>query len=696
MKYLSKSRYKLATSCPTKLYYSSHPEIYLNNNDENEFLTILAEGGYQVGKLAELKFTNSSAVSIETLNTKEAIAQTEDALKRDSVIIFEAAFAFNNLLVRTDVLVKSGNQIEIFEVKAKSFSPSKDSFFNKDGVKLQTAWKSYLYDIAFQKYVVSKYFGNQYTIKANLTLVNKDHVCTVDGMQKYFQFKTEIKTDRLDAGNVMKRRRYIETPKDYKKSDFDFEVLVNVSVEEAIRSIYNGTNKIVFNNAELDKLDFYEQVEFLAKNYSEDIKIESDITTKCKGCEFNIADSKLKDGHKSGRWECFKKAWNLKEEDKSESLLFDLAGGISSKELFSTLVSEKRYLLKQVNREDLYTGDDKKRLKKGEQVEDFDRFSSSDRRATQCEAELHASKNYYLKEEGLKQAMLELEDRYPLHFIDFETIAAAIPHHKGIRPYQVIAFQYSHHILHKDGKREHKGEWINIEKGSFPSFEFIRNLKKEVEDCHPIFRYSNHENTVLVSIMEMLKESSEPDREELISFILSITEKNINEKNRKKDEPSWQGENSMIDLCKWIKYYYYNPLTKGSNSIKKVLPAVMNTSEVVKKKYSEPYESKNFPEGIVWYKLENGKALDPYKLLPPIDNRFLVDESEMEDEDEGEYDVSKSINSGGPAMAAYAEMQIADLSKEEFDNIKKALLRYCELDTLAMVMVFEHLRELVG
>ncbi len=39
-------------------------------------------------------------------------------------------------------------------------------------------------------------------------------------------------------------------------------------------------------------------------------------------------------------------------------------------------------------------------------------------------------------------------------------------------------------------------------------------------------------------------------------------------------------------------------------------------------------------------------------------------------------------------------MQYMDMPQLEFDNIKKALLKYCELDTLAMVMFFEHLKEI--
>jgi hypothetical protein len=44
-------------------------------------------------------------------------------------------------------------------------------------------------------------------------------------------------------------------------------------------------------------------------------------------------------------------------------------------------------------------------------------------------------------------------------------------------------------------------------------------------------------------------------------------------------------------------------------------------------------------------------------------------------------------------MTAYAMMQFSEMSVTERDALRKALLRYCELDTFAMVLLFEYLRE---
>ena len=46
-RYLTKSRFKLAAECPTKLFYTGKSE-YANQNLDDSFLLALADGGFQV------------------------------------------------------------------------------------------------------------------------------------------------------------------------------------------------------------------------------------------------------------------------------------------------------------------------------------------------------------------------------------------------------------------------------------------------------------------------------------------------------------------------------------------------------------------------------------------------------------------------------------------------------------------------
>ena len=136
-RYLTKSRFKLAMECPTKLYYTNKEE-YINQNIEDSFLIALAEGGFQVGELAKHYF--AGGYDIESLDYYEALRITNELLMRENVIIYEAAIKYENFFIRTDILIKKGRNIELIEVKAKSA----DDFYNTNGIK--PAWMPYLLD----------------------------------------------------------------------------------------------------------------------------------------------------------------------------------------------------------------------------------------------------------------------------------------------------------------------------------------------------------------------------------------------------------------------------------------------------------------------------------------------------------------------------------------------------------------------
>ena len=67
-----------------------------------------------------------------------------------------------------------------------------------------------------------------------------------------------------------------------------------------------------------------------------------------------------------------------------------------------------------------------------------------------------------------------------------------------------------------------------------------------------------------------------------------------------------------------------------------------------------------------------------------------------EEEIENTLSEIEDIANGGAALTAYSKLQYSDMGKVEVEELTKALLKYCELDTLAMVMIFEHFKELVN
>jgi hypothetical protein len=95
--------------------------------------------------------------------------------------------------------------------------------------------------------------------------------------------------------------------------------------------------------------------------------------------------------------------------------------------------------------------------------------------------------------------------------------------------------------------------------------------------------------------------------------------------------------------------------------------------------------SQNLSDPKVWIEYgEEGVVKNPYKLLPPIASYLEIDA----DLNELELKETESVANGGAALAAYAKMQFSDGVMSE--ALEKALLTYCELDTLAMVFIWEY------
>ena len=85
-----------------------------------------------------------------------------------------------------------------------------------------------------------------------------------------------------------------------------------------------------------------------------------------------------------------------------------------------------------------------------------------------------------------------------------------------------------------------------------------------------------------------------------------------------------------------------------------------------------------------WLEFSNGLASNPYDKLKVSD--FFKDADICEDSFTND---DKGINDGGAAMMAYAKMQFEDIAPKEREELQQNLLRYCELDTLAMIMIYE-------
>ena len=651
-KYLTKSRFKLAIECPTKLFYTGKKE-YANNSLDNPFLEALAEGGFQVGELA--KYYYPGGYSIHTLDYQEALEQTNQLLEQDNVIIYEAAIKHKNLFIRVDVLVKKDNFIKLIEVKSKSIKDHSNSqfFTTKDGVDtgIYAQWKPYLYDVAFQRYVVISAFPN-FEINCFLLLTDKTAKASTDGINQKFQI--------IEDKN---RRKGIKVSSSLNEKDLSVKLLYEISVDDACNLLIE-TEKQLFI---LGQLGFVKFIDKCSENYKNNRKLKTQFKSKCKSCEFNATPEDLDKGLLSGFRECGKDNLGWSDEETGMDTVLDI-WNLRSKE---NLIAEGKIKFSDLTEEDINPIKSNGKAKK----------IWGWRQWLQVEKSQNADCSIFLNKTELKNEMAQWI--FPLHFIDFETSKVAIPFNQGRNPYEGVAFQFSHHVVHENGVIEHKGEFLNTEPGIFPNYDFLRHLQSELgQDDGTIFRYADHENTYLNEMYKQIKLDTRPisDRDALFSFIELISHPTSNSLYQ------WPtGKRDMIDLLDLVKKYYYNPQTKGSNSLKDILPSTINSSEFLKQKYSQPiYGSAEIPslnfKNHQWINIEGGLSSNPYEKLSELfDGASSINIKESDE----------SIKDGGAAMTAYAKLQFEEISSNERDKLKNNLLRYCELDTLAMVMIYE-------
>jgi hypothetical protein len=154
---LSKSRFVAGVQCLRRLYlqtYAQHPAITVDPRLQEQL-----DQGHRVGKLAQTAFPGGVIVESNHLATNSALAETAALMDNPRVpAIFEAAFRFEGIVVRVDILERlPGNEWRLIEVK--SSTSCKDH---------------YLHDIAIQRYVLS---GCGLMVSASCLMhLNRDYV----------------------------------------------------------------------------------------------------------------------------------------------------------------------------------------------------------------------------------------------------------------------------------------------------------------------------------------------------------------------------------------------------------------------------------------------------------------------------------------------------------------------------------------
>ena len=606
---LSKSDFKVASTCLRKLKYKKLG--YPSGSEDNDFMKMLAEGGYVVGKLAQLLHPGT----LITGTTSEALLRTKELLQQDKVVLHEAAIQAGQKIIRIDILKKDGNRFDIIEVKAKSYTGDEEGKESKNLLE-------YARDAIFQKMILEEAYPKA-TVKAWLLLPDKTKRTSIEGLAGWF--KTEI--DESDANF-----RKVEVTCIY-ENDSDFEEKRQLLIKDDLLYLFDLSQLTQENFSNIK--DSTQRMLELLNNGFQYSKEDYAISKFCKGCEYHAIATDKRDGYK----ECWGKLADVKPN------IFDIYNGgkLGGFKLLDELIGMGKVSFWDLNETHF--------VKKDGSV-----GAINERQLIQY---VNTKKGKEWFSDEIKDEISEWQ--YPLHFIDFETYTGAIPHHKGMRPYELIAFQWScHTITHPGAVPIHK-EWINTEK-SFPNFRFAESLMAHIGNTGTPLMWATHENTVLRKVLEQMDIFGYYNSN-LKSWLIRITK----DKGR---------EGRLVDMNAFTLKHYFHPYMKGRTSIKKTLPAIWNHNSYLHEvAWFKPYVLHN----------EDGIIQDPYRTLKTKFATEFMGFSPTDSESENSEDV---VSDGGAAMKAYQDMMFGDPVNKL--KLKQQLLEYCKLDTMAMVIIYHH------
>lgn len=610
MRTFSKSDFKLARDCAAKLTWRERG--YPDATDDNPYLGLLAEGGYMVEQLARLLFPEGRELEYDPRRAVEAWETSRDALAHDGTW-FEATLLDGVQLARVDVLRRKGNRFDLFEVKSKSFSDETSDggagpFRSKKSPHgILAPWRPYLEDVTYQVHVLRRCFPDA-EVHAHLIIVNNDATASVEAMPRLFEIRRGAGDDEKDL-----EVRFIGDPDSIDPA----ELLAVINVDGEVAELFDEVRTIADEQS--------------ARYDGRDVAhVEAPIGMHCGKCEFRADPA----SGPSGFHECWGplaptgpsvldlyKFGMTKHGDEKLGDLMIRNGRIGLDEVDPTHL---------VKRDGSPTAASARQLVQIRHTQDGTRWIGA----------------------GLAPALAAV--RYPLHFIDFETSALAIPYHRGMRPYQSVGFQWSCHTVAAPGAEPVHREWLNTT-DLWPTREFVTTLRETLGDEGTVLMWSPFERTTLRQAREQLVtyDAATPD---LLAWLEPFAEKD-------------HAATRLLDQHRLCEAHYFHPAMHGRTSIKWVLDAIWQDDADVRRQFQAWMGRDAFevPEGI-----------GPYEAMPAV----TVAGTEL------------NVADGTGAMRAYQAMLYGDPDdRERFAGHWADLLRrYCKLDTLAMVLIWEHWR----
>jgi hypothetical protein len=211
-------------------------------------------------------------------------------------------------------------------------------------------------------------------------------------------------------------------------------------------------------------------------------------------------------------------------------------------------------------------------------------LGASQRLQVDCEK----SKRSFIDKGAIKEFLSLI--KYPVAYMDFETMMPAVPMFDYSRPYQQIPFQYSvHYQKRKDSEIIHKEYLAEADPSKDPRKEFIEKLLSDLNGANTIIVYNPAFE--ITRLNEIARDF--PQYEKEIQVVVG----------------------KIIDLMKpFQNKSYYTPEMKGSYSIKAVLPALIPEMKYDNLEISDGGAASRIFESL-YYENDLAKIADTRKAL---------------------------------------------------------------------------------
>ncbi len=172
--------------------------------------------------------------------------------------------------------------------------------------------------------------------------------------------------------------------------------------------------------------------------------------------------------------------------------------------------------------------------------------------APQTPKEYPADTKPTINSNEIKSFLNEL--KYPLYFLDYETLMSLVPYFDGHRPYQQVPFQYSLHILKSPDTELEWHEYLHRD-NSDPARALTEQLIKDIGNSGTVLvwyeGFEKARNNELGDMLPEYKDAMEAINNRVVDLMLPF-------KNKWYDDPRFEGSASIKQvlpvLCPELSY----------------------------------------------------------------------------------------------------------------------------------------------